>query len=126
MPQVMTKPRVVHFDLGSENPSRAADFYSNVFGWQFRKWEGPMDYWMIKTGEQGEPGIDGGLSQEAPGCTTVTIGVDSIDAYTTKVLEAGGKLKMAKMPIKGVGWFAQFEDTEGNTLGLMQMDESAG
>jgi uncharacterized protein len=125
MPQTMTKPRVMHFDLGAQNANRAADFYSKVFGWEFQKWQGPMDYWMIKTGEESEPGINGGLSEEAPGTTTITISVDDLDSYTMKVLESGGRIKMEKAAIPGIGWFAQFEDTEGNTLGLMQMDEQA-
>lgn len=124
--QVMTKPRVIHFDLGAQNPQRAADFYSNVFGWEFQKWEGLQEYWMIKSGEESDPGIDGGMSPMMPGgATTVTIGVDNLDAYQTKVLEAGGKLTMGKMAIPGVGWFAQFEDTEGNTVGMIEMDENA-
>jgi hypothetical protein len=45
-------PRVVHFELPVDEPERAAHFYRSVFGWQINKWEGPEDYWLIKTGEQ--------------------------------------------------------------------------
>ena len=44
-------PRPVHFEIPAENPERAMQFYSTVFGWKFSKWEGPMDYWMITTGD---------------------------------------------------------------------------
>ena len=54
-------PRPVHFEIPAENPERAMQFYSSVFGWKFNKWNGPMDYWVISTGQPGEPGIDGGL-----------------------------------------------------------------
>ena len=54
-------PRPVHFDMTAEDPTRAVQFYGNVFGWTFQKWDGPMDYWLITTGTDG-PGIDGGLS----------------------------------------------------------------
>ena len=54
-------PRPIHFEIPAENPERAMQFYSTVFGWKFNKWEGPMDYWIISTGQPGEPGIDGGL-----------------------------------------------------------------
>ena len=56
-------PRVVHFDISVDDPERAIKFYTEVFGWKVQKWEGPMDYWLITTGDPGEPGIDGGLAK---------------------------------------------------------------
>ena len=53
--------RVAHFEIHVDDPARAISFYENVFGWQFSKWDGPQDYWLIKTGEADERGIDGGL-----------------------------------------------------------------
>ena len=44
-------PRVVHFEITAEDPDRAAGFYSQVFGWELTKWEGPMEYWLITTGK---------------------------------------------------------------------------
>jgi predicted enzyme related to lactoylglutathione lyase len=54
-------PRPIHFEIHADNPSRAIKFYETLFGWQFTKWEGPMEYWLITTGSGGTPGIDGGL-----------------------------------------------------------------
>jgi predicted enzyme related to lactoylglutathione lyase len=54
-------PRPIHFEIHAADPQRAIKFYTQLFGWTFTKWESPMDYWLIKTGEQGTPGIDGGL-----------------------------------------------------------------
>ena len=34
-------PRVVHFEIHAENPERAIEFYSGLFGWEVMKWEGP-------------------------------------------------------------------------------------
>lgn len=53
-------PRVVHFEVHADDPERAANFYSGVFGWELAKWEGPQDYWLITTGPDDEPGINGG------------------------------------------------------------------
>ncbi|NHH98380.1 hypothetical protein DYY66_0096 [Candidatus Nitrosotalea sp. FS] len=44
-------PRITHFDIPSDNPERAQKFYQNTFGWKFDKWDGPMEYWMIRTGD---------------------------------------------------------------------------
>ena len=54
-------PRPTHFEIPAENPERAMAFYGDVLGWTFQKWQGPVDYWLIMTGPEGEPGINGGL-----------------------------------------------------------------
>jgi uncharacterized protein len=122
-------PRVVHFELAAEDPERASKFYSSVFGWQFHKWEGPMDYWLIQTGEQDKPGIDGGMgkaSEQFPvGKPTNTLDVPSVDEYTVKITDAGGTIILPKMAIPGVGWLAYAKDTEGNIFGIMQNDPTA-
>ena len=56
--------RIVHFELPADSPARWMAFYRRAFGWRFEKWDGPMDYWMIKTGEG--PGIAG--RRRAAGC----------------------------------------------------------
>ena len=53
--------RILHTMLRVGNLQRSIDFYTKVFGWKFSKWDGPMDYWIISTGQSPEPGIDGGL-----------------------------------------------------------------
>ncbi len=119
--------RVVHFDIQADDPERAIKFYGEAFGWKFDKWAGPMDYWLITTGPDSEPGINGGLNKRGPQSppNANTIGVDSIDEACSKVQAAGGKVLQPKMPIPGVGWFAFCQDTEGNPFGMMQADEGA-
>ena len=64
-------PRVVHFELNADDPERASRFYQQVFGWQIRKWDGPVDYWLIMTGPDDEPGINGALMKRSePGAGT--------------------------------------------------------
>ena len=53
--------RVVHFEIHADNPERAAAFYTALLGWKLTRWEGPMDYWMVFTGPDGTPGINGGM-----------------------------------------------------------------
>ena len=55
-------PRVVHFEICADEPDRAVEFYQSVFDWEIRRWDGPLEYWLIITGEDGEPGINGGVS----------------------------------------------------------------
>jgi len=117
----------MHFEIPADDPARAAKFYGSVFGWQFQKWEGPMEYWMVTTGAQPEPGIDGGLMRrERPGGGTVnTIGVESIDGAVNAIGKNGGTIVAPKMAVPGVGWLAYAQDPEGNTFGVMQADPQA-
>jgi predicted enzyme related to lactoylglutathione lyase len=119
-------PRVCHFEINSDDVERASGFYRDVFGWKIEKWEGPFDYWTIKTGD-GEMGIDGGMMKRPhPGASTVnTICVSSVDEYVQKITAKGGSVVMDKTPIPGVGYMAYCKDTEGNPFGLMEPDESA-
>jgi uncharacterized protein len=120
-------PRVTHFAIPSDDPERAQKFYSEVFGWKFDKWDGPIEYWMIKTGEDNEIGINGGLARRMPGQIgmTNTIEVPSLDDYTSKIVAKGGQILIPMMPIPGIGYFATCMDTEGNIFGIIQMDKNA-
>ena len=119
--------RPVHFEIPAENPQRAIDFYTNVFGWKFSKWDGPMDYWIINTGEASEPGINGGLMQRRdPNQPCVnTVGVTDLDGSVASVIANGGVIAVPRMPVPGVGWLAYCKDTEGHIFGMMQADPAA-
>jgi uncharacterized protein len=121
-------PRVVHFELPADDPERAASFYSDVFGWKVSKMEaGGQPYWLVMTGEEGEPGINGGILQRvAPEQTTMnTIDVASVDDALASITARGGTVALPKMAVPGVGWLAYCHDPEGNVFGIMQSDESA-
>ena len=107
--------------------SRASAFYTKVFVWKITRWEGPLEYWLASTGEKGTPGIDGALMRrEGPvGGVVNTVDVPSFDEYTKKITAAGGKALTPKTAVPHVGYFAYFKDTEGNTFGVMENDESA-
>jgi predicted enzyme related to lactoylglutathione lyase len=121
--------RVVHFEIHVENPERAMRFYSAVFQWEFTKWGGPWDYWMIKTGEEKTPGINGGLLKrqgaidgQAVIAYVCTVDVADVDQCVQSITANGGTIALPKMPIPGVGWLAYAKDTEGNLFGIMQSE----
>jgi uncharacterized protein len=126
--------RVIHFEIHAEQPERAVKFYTNLFGWDVIKWGGPVEYWLIKTGPDGQPGINGGLllrKGPAPAegqCVNAyvcTIGVAAIDDTVQAITKYGGTIALPKMPVPGIGWLAYGKDTEGNIFGVMQRDPSA-
>jgi uncharacterized protein len=120
-------PRPIHFDLTVDNPERAMNFYRDIFGWKFQKWSGPMEYWMVTTGNEKEPGINGGFSKRSESAmpNMNTIGVSSVDKFSKMIQDKGGKVLMPKTPIQGIGWFATCQDTEGNTFGIIEEDRTA-
>jgi hypothetical protein len=116
--------RITHFEIYTDDPKAAQPFYQDVFGWKFQKFEGgPMEYWLITTGPDNEPGINGGLTRpregQNPG-TINTVAVQSLDQTIKKIEQQGGKLCLPKMEIPKVGWLAYAEDPSGNVFGIIE------
>lgn len=128
-------PRPIHFEIHADDPQRAIAFYQKVFGWSFDKFEGgPMPYWLITTGPDSTPGINGGLHprmgpppvpEQAVVAYVCTMDVDQLDDYLTKATAAGANVCVPKFPVPGVGWLAYAQDTEKNIFGMMQRDPAA-
>jgi hypothetical protein len=127
--------RVIHFEIQASDPERAIAFYSCVFGWQFQKWEGgAQDYWLITTGPESEPGIDGGLARRrgdppedsaSVNCYACVVQVTDLDATLASITTEGGTVVVPKGGVPGVGWVGYAKDTEGNIFGMMQPDPNA-
>ena len=118
-------PRVVHFEIPADNNERAIKFYSTVFGWKIEQFP-PTEYWIATTGEDNKPGINGAIMPRGKDkCVINTIDVPSVDAFIDLIKKNGGKILQPKTTIPGIGYFAYFQDTEGNKLGIMESDMSA-
>jgi len=133
--------RIVHFEIHSLQPEKAATFYREVFGWDITEWVIPGTtvpeenrYWTVTTGPDAEPGINGGLvvrrtAKPAEGqpvnAYVCTIAVASLGESIGRAQKAGGALAVPKMPIPGIGWLAYCKDPDGNIFGLLQEDRNA-
>ncbi len=119
--------RITHFELPADNPEKAIAFYERAFGWIVEKWEGPMEYWLIRTGDPDKPGIDGGMArrQDTDTGLELTIDVDDLDESCAAVEAHGGSIIRPRSAVPSVGWLAYCKDTEGNVFGLMQEDREA-
>lgn len=124
--------RPVHFEIHADDPQRAQKFYAGVLGWRFEQW-GDKPYWMVYTGADGQPGINGGLLPRQGGAPAegapvnafpCTVEVPNLDESLRQVEVAGGHVVGAKDAVPGVGWLAYAKDTEGNIFGLMESDET--
>jgi uncharacterized protein len=121
-------PKVIHFEIPADDPERAVNFYSKVFGWKIDKYGGgAMNYWLVTTGDDKEPGINGAIAEkdEFHPSTINTVSVASFEEAISKIEGAGGKVLMPKMAVPGVGYMTYCRDTEGNIFGIMQTDPKA-
>lgn len=125
--------RPVHFEIHASNPQALIDFYRGLFGWSFKQWEGG-DYWLINTGPDDKPGINGGLLPRrgdvpaplaAVNAYVITVDVDNLDATVSAATGAGGTLALPRMPVPGIGWLAYLKDPDLNMFGVMQADAEA-
>lgn len=121
-------PRVTHFEIYTDNPEAVQPFYEDVFSWKFNKFDGPVEYWLISTGSDAEPGINGGILRpregQSPG-TLNTIAVPSLDQSLKEIEQRGGKICVPKMAIPKVGWLAYAADPAGNVFGIIEPDTKA-
>ena len=51
---------VKHFSINADDVPRARKFYESAFGWHFTPW-GPPGFYLIKTGTDDDPGLEGAL-----------------------------------------------------------------
>jgi uncharacterized protein len=121
--------RVTHFEIYTEHPEKMQPFYREVFGWSFTKFEGgPIEYWLVTTGDEKDPGINGGLTRPRPGQspgTINTVAVKSLEESIKKIEKSGGKICVPKMAIPKIGWLAYAEDPAGNVFGVIEPDSKA-
>jgi predicted enzyme related to lactoylglutathione lyase len=118
--EVKKLPTVVHFEIPTDNIERARNFYSTLFGWKLEKAPGDMEYWMGSTSAEQPIGI-GVMQRQQPQQTVINyIDVKSVDAHAKEVEKLGGKIKVPKTEIPGMGWFVVCMDTENNMFGLWE------
>jgi predicted enzyme related to lactoylglutathione lyase len=123
--------KVVHFEIPADDVARAKEFYGSIFEWDLQDYP-EMQYTIAMTVPVDDkqmptqPGaINGGMmkrSNTTPSSPVLTIGVQSIDDALKKIEAGGGETVTPRTPIPGMGAFAYFKDTEGNTLGLYETE----
>jgi uncharacterized protein len=121
--------KVVHFEIPADDLTRAKGFYSSIFGWQLQDMP-EMEFTVVQTTDVDEqthmptePGaINGGMMRRTPETPSplITIDVDSVEETLKQVEAGGGRVVRPRTELPGMGAFAYFTDTEGNTLGLWE------
>ena len=121
---------VRHFEIPADNLNKAQEFYKNVFGWNMQKMSNPVrpeqDYWVFDTkDDKGNQGLYGGMMKRQSPHHTVTnyISVISIDEYTSKIEQSGGKVIIPKTKLPDMGYIAVCLDSENNIFGLFESNK---
>ncbi|MFD2741334.1 VOC family protein [Sulfitobacter aestuarii] len=116
----------IWYELMTQNPDVAQDFYGKVMGWSFEAMpaEDDMDYRVASAG--GAP-IAGVMrkpehAQAMPDMWFAYIAVKDVDAAAEKVKALGGRVDMEPDDIPDVGRFAFCSDPQGAHFYLMRTD----
>lgn len=122
-----------HFEIPCDNPERAIAFYTDLFGWEIRRWENCcVDYWVVATSPERDMctvTVHGGLRRRIhPLCKTGidtpafvwTLDIPLIQTCLEKIPACGGTIVMSKFDEEGRVLAARCKDTEGNVFELHQ------
>lgn len=113
----MSNP-VIHFEILGKDGAQLQQYYANLFGWQVNA-NNPMQYGIVAPQS---PGIGGGISATPDGSNGVCIyiAVKDLKATLEKAVELGGKVIHDVTVIPGMVTFAQFQDPQGNIIGIVK------
>jgi predicted enzyme related to lactoylglutathione lyase len=116
--------QVVHVEIPAGDTAKARQFWSSLFGWEWKAFEGsPSEYHMTQFSDTTGGAIYVPDPPDKRG-TRVYFDVDDVNAGAARVKELGGEAD-DPMPVPGMGWFATCKDVEGNEFGLWQTDPNA-
>jgi predicted enzyme related to lactoylglutathione lyase len=114
----MSDRSIVHIELSAKDREKAAEFYSELFGWEVQQIP-EMNYATFRAGEGPGGGFNPVSDDNPAGTVTIYINSEDIEADLSKIESLGGKTLVPKTEIPTVGWFAMFEDPTGNKLALL-------
>ncbi len=115
-------------ELTTSDPAGAAQFYSQLFGWQVKDPLPAMgDYRVASIGSD----MVAGIMPPPPGTPPMPphwgcyITVDNADQAVDKAVALGGKLLMPPMDVPTVGRMAVLQDPQGAVFNVMQYEAPA-
>lgn len=106
--------------LNTNDPERAEEFYTELFGWRIEAMPGTdTPYWGIYCGER----VNGGMmnldeGSPAPPHWLVYFAIDDIDAAAEKIESSGGSLLLPKTEVPGPGHIVVARDPQGAVFAL--------
>lgn len=114
----MAKNTICHVEWDVTDLDRAQKFYAAVFDWTFRAFGDDMVVFGV--GDQHLGGLMKVDAVRAGSSPSVWIEVEDVDRFLDKAKAAGGSVLKSKSPVPNVGWSGQFQDPDGNAVGIVQ------
>lgn len=118
----------IWYELMTDAPEDAAEFYGKVMGWTYHTPPGGLerDYRIFHAGGAGV----GGVTRAPEGAAfapiwAVYFGVADVDGAAEKAGALGARIHMQPQDIPGVGRFAFLADPQGGMFYLMRGDSDA-
>jgi uncharacterized protein len=116
----MSKRSIVHIEIPAADRHATAEFYKQMFDWDYQHIADPVPYTM-----SGEGHVTLGYTEPRDdfqvGSPLLYVASDHIDEDLKRAEELGGRIIQPEMEIPGMGWFGIFTDPTGNTIGLFHM-----
>lgn len=112
------------FEIPVVDIDRAAKFYAAALGYETARQDlFGQKFGFFPMGDCSQPGTSGALISNpnvkpSVSGTTVYFRFPALDPVIASVEKAGGKIMIPRMSIGEFGFMAQFEDSEGNRIGL--------
>lgn len=116
---------VVHFEVIGKDGEKLRSYYSELFGWEIDA-SNPMGYGIVSREGNVNPegaGIGGGVGQGPDGYdghVTFYVEVPDVEAALAQAESLGGTRVMGPEKIMDSVELGQFEDPEGNLIGLVK------
>ena len=105
----------------SDDPKRAQDFYTQLFGWDTEVFKpGEVDYTMISSGGQSHGGFGKAMEGAPPPHWLSHVHVENLDETIEKAKSAGGKLVAGPFEMEDVGRMAIIGDPQGAYIAVYQ------
>lgn len=113
---------IVHFEIRSDDPDAARDFYAKLFGWTYPPGGFP-GYTYVDAGVPDGTTIPGGISPLQGGQSLVTVfaGVPDVKAALEQAVALGGTIVQPAASAPGVT-FGLFADPQGHVVGVASND----
>jgi predicted enzyme related to lactoylglutathione lyase len=109
-------------ELGTSDPQKAKDFYATLFGWAAESFPGPMEYTMLKKGQENV----GGMYEITPDMGPIPphwltyFAVADCDATVQQATQNGGSVMKPAEDIPGVGRFAILRDPASAVFAILK------
>lgn len=115
---------VVYFEIPVKDIERASTFYKNVFGFHFEHTNTDHNEMALFPFSEKTGGISGALAKGEIYKPTndgilIYFGTDNIDETLKRAVDNGARILYPKTN-NGIGFVAEFEDSEGNRIALYQ------